>query len=143
VRTRTVVSQTHTSQWFGSCGNPGNGLSRTELRQVLLALGRSLASHHLSQTQVVVRFDGHDGPGAVMADVADCSFVMRGKDDTVLDHPLVHSRLHVPPITSSNDLNASSCAASPTAMMCQSHGLRTEMEHIHPGVPACRREREP
>jgi hypothetical protein len=37
VRTRTVISQAHSSQWLGSFGNRGNGRSRTELRQ---ALGR-------------------------------------------------------------------------------------------------------
>ncbi len=33
VRTRTTVSQAHSSQWLGSFGNRGNGLYRTELRQ--------------------------------------------------------------------------------------------------------------
>ncbi|HEY6406232.1 MAG TPA: hypothetical protein VIY29_02070 [Ktedonobacteraceae bacterium] len=33
----------------------------------------------------------------MLADLADCSFVMRGKDYTVLDHPHVQARLHLPP----------------------------------------------
>src|SRR6266536_2058310 len=97
VRTRTVISQAHTSQWLGSFGNPGNGRYRAELRQALLAIGRYLASHQLSQAQVLLRFDGQYGTGAVIADLADFSFVMRGKDYTVLDHPLVQARLHLPP----------------------------------------------
>ena len=97
VRTRTVVSQAHTSQWFGSFGNPGNGLYRTELRQALEAIGRYLASHQLMQAQALLRFDGQYGTGAVIADLAGFSFVMRGKDYTVLDHPLVQARLHLPP----------------------------------------------
>ena len=68
-----------------------------ELRQALFAIGRYLASHHLSQAQVLLRFDGQYGTGAVIADLADFSFVMRGKDYTVLDHPLVQARLHLPP----------------------------------------------
>ena len=86
MRTRTVISQAHTSQWLGSFGNPGNGLYRVELRQALLAIGRYLASHQLSQEQALLRFDGQYGTGAVLADLAGFSFVMRGKDYTVLDH---------------------------------------------------------
>jgi hypothetical protein len=97
VRTRTVISQSHSSQWLGSFGNPGNGLYRVELRQALLAIGHYLAAHHLSQEHAVLRFDGQYGTGAVLADLAGFSFVMRGKDYTVLDHPLVQARLHLPP----------------------------------------------
>ena len=97
VRTRTVISQAHTSQWLGSFGNRGNGLYRAELRQALWAIGRYLAMHQLSQEHVLLRFDGQYGTGAVIADLADFSFVMRGKDYTVLDHPLVQARLHLPP----------------------------------------------
>lgn len=34
--------------------------------------------------------------GTVLADLAGFAFVTRGKDDTVLDHPLVQARLHLP-----------------------------------------------
>src|SRR6266487_5851249 len=97
VRTRTVISQAHSSQWLGSFGNPGHGRYRTELRLALFAIGRSLASHHLSQAQALLRFDGQYGTGAVIADLGGFLFVMRGKDYTVLDHPLVQARLHLPP----------------------------------------------
>ena len=97
VRTRTVISQAHSCQWLGTFGNRGNGLYRTELRQALSAIGRYLASHHLSQEQALLRFDGQYGTGAVIADLAGFLFVMRGKDYTVLDHPLVQARLHLPP----------------------------------------------
>jgi hypothetical protein len=68
-----------------------------ELRQALFAIDRYLAAHRLSQAQALLRFDGQYGTGAVIADLADFSFVMRGKDYTVLDHPLVQTRLHLPP----------------------------------------------
>ncbi len=97
VRTRTVISQAHSSQWLGSFGNRGNGRYRAELRQALLAVDRYLASHHLSQAQALLRFDGQYGTGAVIADLGGFLFVMRGKDYTVLDHPLVQARLHLPP----------------------------------------------
>jgi hypothetical protein len=40
--------------------------------------------------------DGQYGTGAVITDLADFPFVMRGKDYTVLDRPEVQSRLHLP-----------------------------------------------
>jgi hypothetical protein len=97
VRTRTVISQAHSCQWLGTFGNRGNGRYRVELRQALSAIDRYLASHQLSREQALLRFDGQYGTGAVIADLADFLFVMRGKDYTVLDHPLVQARLHLPP----------------------------------------------
>jgi hypothetical protein len=73
------------------------GTTLAELRPALLALSRYLAAHQLSQEQVLLRFDGQYGTGAVLADLAGFCFVMRGKDYTVLDHPLVQARLHLPP----------------------------------------------
>ncbi len=97
VRTRTVVSQAHSSHWLGSFGNRGNGRYRTELRQGLAAITRYLTAHQLPQERALLRLDGQYGTGAVLCDLAGFSFVTRGKDYTVLDHPLVQARLHLPP----------------------------------------------
>src|SRR5579883_2390804 len=97
VRTRTVISQAHTFQWLGTFGNRGNGRYRTELRQGLSAIGRYLTAHQLPQECALLRLDGQYGTGAVLSDVAGFAFVTRGKDYTVLDHPLVQARLHLPP----------------------------------------------
>src|SRR6266446_6610759 len=97
VRTRTVVSQAHNYQWLGSFGNRGNGLYRKELRRALSAIGRYLAARQLPQERALLRLDGQYGTGAVLADLAGFSFVMRGKEYAVLDHPLVQARLHLPP----------------------------------------------
>jgi hypothetical protein len=97
VRSRTVVSQAHSYQWLGSFGNCGNGLYRAELRQALWSIGRYLATYQLSQEHALLRLDGQYGTGAVLADLTGFSFVMRGKDYTVLDHPLVQTRLRLPP----------------------------------------------
>jgi hypothetical protein len=97
VRTRTAVSQAHSYQWLGSFGNRGNGLYRAELRQALSAIGRYLAAHELPQDLSLLRLDGQYGTGAVLADLAGFSFVTRGKEYTVLDHPLVQARLPLPP----------------------------------------------
>lgn len=97
VRPRTVVSQAHSYQWLGSFGNRGNGLYRKELRQALTAVARYLATHQLQQERSLIRLDGQYGTGAVLTDLAGFAFVTRGKDYTVLDHPLVQARLHLPP----------------------------------------------
>jgi hypothetical protein len=97
VRTRTVISQAHRYQWLGSFGNRGNGQYRVELRQGLAAITRYLTAHQLPQARALLRLDGQYGTGAVLADVANFAFVTRGKEYTVLDHPLVQARLHLPP----------------------------------------------
>ncbi len=97
VRTRTVVSQAHSYQWLGSFGNRGNGRYRTELRQGLAAITRYLTAHQIPQARTLLRLDGQYGTGAVLSDLAGFTFVTRGKEYTVLDHPLVQARLHLPP----------------------------------------------
>ncbi len=97
IRTRTVVSQAHSSQWLGSFGNRGNGEYRKELAYALGVIRRYLAALGLPQTRALLRLDGLYGTGAVIADLDDLCFVMRGKDYAVLDHPTVQARLHLPP----------------------------------------------
>jgi hypothetical protein len=97
VRTRTVVSQAHSFQWLGSFSNWGNGRYRTELRQGLTAIGRYLAAHQLPTELALLRLDGQYGTGTVLADLAGFAYVTRGKDYSVLDHPQVQARLHLPP----------------------------------------------
>src|SRR6266700_2908505 len=96
VRTRTVVSQAHSYHWLGSFGNRGNGGYREELRRALTAIRGYLEAHHLAPISALLRLDGQYGTGAVITDLAGFSFVMRGKDDTVLDRESVQSRLHLP-----------------------------------------------
>ncbi len=97
VRTRTTVSQAHSSQWLGSFGNRGNGRYREELRKGLSAIGRYLATHQISQERALLRLDGQYGNGAVLSDLTGFAFVTRGKDYRLLDHPLIQARLHLPP----------------------------------------------
>jgi hypothetical protein len=97
VRTRTVISQAHSFQWLGSFGNRGNGRYRDELRRGIEAIKRYLTAHQLPKESALLRLDGQYGTGAVLSDLAGFAFVIRGKDYTVLDHPSVKARLHLPP----------------------------------------------
>jgi hypothetical protein len=97
VRTRTTIAQAHTAQWLGTFANPGNGQFREELRRAVASIQRYSKAHDLPEERVVLRLDGQYGTGAVMADLADFCYVMRGKDYRVLDLPQVQRRLHLPP----------------------------------------------
>ena len=97
VRTRTIISQAHSFHWLGSFGNRGNGRYREELRQGLSAIGRYLTAHQFPPAHALLRLDGQYGTGAVLSDLAGFAFVTRGKEYTVLDHPFVQARVHLPP----------------------------------------------
>jgi hypothetical protein len=97
LRTRTVISQAHNFQWLGSFGNRGNGRYREELRQGLAAITRYLTAYQIPQARTLLHIFGQYGTGAVLSDLAGFAFVTRGKEYTVLDHPLVQARLHLPP----------------------------------------------
>lgn len=97
VRTRTTVLQAHSHQWLGSFGNKGNGVYRQELRQGVKAISAYLTAHQFPPQRALLRLDGAYGTGAVLSDLAGYAFVTRGKDYTILDHPRVQSRLHLPP----------------------------------------------
>src|SRR5436189_4645941 len=58
VRTRTVVSQAHSSQWLGSFGNRGNGEYRKELALALGAIRRYLAANGQPQAHALLRLAG-------------------------------------------------------------------------------------
>ncbi len=97
VRTRTTISQAHSYQWLGSFGNKGNGRYREELRKGLAAVSRYLTAYQFPSERTLLRLDGQYGTGAALSEVAGFAFVTRGKEYTVLDHPLVQARLHLPP----------------------------------------------
>jgi hypothetical protein len=96
VRTRTTILQAHTSQWFGSFANPGNGQCREELRRAVTVIQRYCQVHKMPEERVVIRLDGLYTTGAALDDLAGLPFVTRGKDYAVLKRPLVQSRLHLP-----------------------------------------------
>ena len=97
VRTRTTVLQAHSHQWLATFGNPGNGEYRAELRRAVAAIESYRKAQNLPEQQVLLRLDGQYGTGAVLADLAGFSYVMRGKDYQLLDRGEVQTRLHLPP----------------------------------------------
>lgn len=95
VRTRTAVLQRHTHQWVASFGNPGNGRYREELRRAKSTIQTYVKAHSFPAERTLLREGGQYGTGAVISDVADFSYVTRGKDYGILDHAGVQARLHL------------------------------------------------
>jgi hypothetical protein len=56
-----------------------------------------VTAHQLSQKRTLLRLDGQHGTGTVLGSLASFVFVTRGKEYSILDHPLVQARLHLPP----------------------------------------------
>jgi hypothetical protein len=97
VRTRTTILQAHTSHWLGTFSNAGNGDYRGELRQAVAAIHGSLKHHQVPPARAVVRLDGQDGTGAVLADLAGLAYGTRGQGYHLLERDEVQTRLHLPP----------------------------------------------
>jgi len=119
VRTRTTVLQAHTHQWLGTFGNVGNGEYRAELRQGVAAIQLYIQAHQFPEARALVRLDGQYGTGAALADLAGCSYVVRGKDYMVLDRMEVQSRLYLPRINGSVVLKVTWCVPSTTVLACR------------------------
>jgi hypothetical protein len=96
VRTRTVVLQAHTSQYLGTFSGAGNGDYRGELGRAKSVIAAYMQAQSLPPRQAILRLDGLYGNGAIIADLAGCLFVMRGKDYHLLDVPQVQARLLLP-----------------------------------------------
>jgi hypothetical protein len=111
VRTRTTVLQAHTYQWLGTFGGAGNGDYRGELRQAVKAIRAYVTAQHFPLSQAVVRLDGQYGNGAIVADLAGLTYVLRGKDYDLLDLPQVQTRLGLPPDQQTSHPETGTCRA--------------------------------
>jgi hypothetical protein len=111
VRTRTTMLQAHTNQWIGTYSGAGNGDYRGELRRAVKGIGAYMKEHAVPLSQAVMRLDGQYGNGAIVADVAGLSYVMRGKDYGLLDFPEVQARLALPPDQQTTHPETGTCRA--------------------------------
>jgi hypothetical protein len=114
VRTRTTVLQMHTHQWVGTfsgASGAGNGDDRGELRRAVSAIRTYVKAQSVPLSQAVVRLDGQDGNGAIVADLAGLAYLMRGKDYDLLDLPQVQARLTQPPDQQTTHPETGTCRA--------------------------------
>jgi hypothetical protein len=99
VRTRTVILQTHTHQFLGTFGAPGNGDYRGELQRAIGVLKSYATQHGLPAASILVRLDGLYGDAAPLLDVLSAHFsvVARCRAYHLLDLEVVQQRLgHAP-----------------------------------------------
>jgi len=99
IRTRTVVLQTHTHQFLGTFGAPGNGDYRGDLRQAAQVITSYAAALGFPPTSILVRLDGLYGDAAPLLDVlsADLGVIARSRAYHLLDLEAVKRRLGYAP----------------------------------------------
>jgi hypothetical protein len=99
VRTRTTILQTHTQQWMGTFGNPGNGDYRGDLLRAAAVIAGYVPNQEIPLHRAILRLDGHYGDDAVVGDLdkLGLAYIMRGKDYGLLDQPEIQARLAQPP----------------------------------------------
>jgi hypothetical protein len=69
VRSRTVVREKHTHQFFGTFGGSGNGDYRGDLRRVAQVITSYATTLGLAPASVLLRLDGLYGDAAPLLDV--------------------------------------------------------------------------
>lgn len=114
VRTRTTVLQAHTHQWLGTfsgISGAGNGDYRGDLRQAVKAISAYVKAQAVQPRQAIVRLDGQYGNGAIIADLSELAYVMRGKDYDLLTLPQVQARLAQPPDQQTTHPETRTCRA--------------------------------
>ncbi len=99
IRTRTVVLQTHTYQFLGTFGAPGNGDYRGDLQRATQVITSYATKLGVPPTSILVRLDGLYGDAAPLLDIlsASLSVVARSRAYHLLDLDMVKLRLACAP----------------------------------------------
>jgi hypothetical protein len=97
VRTRTTVLQSHTHEWLGTFAGSGNGDYRGELLRARDVICSYLQARQIPPSQAIMRLDGAYGNGCIVDDLKGVSYVMRGREYSLLDLPPVQARLRTTP----------------------------------------------
>jgi hypothetical protein len=99
VRTRSTLLQSHTHQWLGTFGGPGNGDIGGGLKRACQVAAISATRHQLQASQILIRLDGGYGDTAVLSDVLamELGLIARSRDYALLGRPEVQAALLRPP----------------------------------------------
>ena len=97
VRTRTTVLQSHTHEWLGTFSGSGNGDYRGELLRVREVIQCYLKARQIPPSQAIMRLDGAYGNGCIVDDLKGVSYLMRGREYTLLDLPQVQAHFVAAP----------------------------------------------
>ncbi len=135
----------HTHQWVASFGNPGNGQYREELRRAKAVIQAYVKAQNCPKERALVRLDGQYGSGAIVCDVADFSYVTRGKDYGLLDRAGVQARLHLPADQHLNNAESGVCRAlydCPGQCLDESGAVVRVIVATHPAPARKQRKRQ-
>lgn len=113
VRTRTTMLQAHTHQWLGTFSGAGTGDYRGDLLRAGEVIRAYLTAQHVPLSHGNARLDGQYGNGASVEELTGkgLGYVMRGKDDDLLDLPQVQARLAQPPDHQTTHPETGTCRA--------------------------------
>ena len=95
IRTRSVVSQAHTSEWLGTFGAVGNGTPGADLERICGVITHYLHHHQVAGAQAIVRLDGYYGTPSFINQLQQHQFgyILRSRDYALLEHPVIQARL--------------------------------------------------
>jgi hypothetical protein len=98
-RTRSTVSLSHTSEWFGTFGAAGNGTPGEDLERICGVIGRYLQQHQRPGTAAILRLDGYYGLPSFVNQIQHHQFgyLLRCRDYGLLRHPALQTRLQETP----------------------------------------------
>ena len=98
-RTRSAVSQAHTSEWLGTFGAAGNGTPGPDLHRACEVIRRYLQHHQLTGDRAIIRLDGFYGAPSYINPIQQhqLGYILRSRDYTLLDHQAVQTRLKTTP----------------------------------------------
>lgn len=99
-RTRSTVTQTHTSEWLGTFGAPGNGTPGEDLQRICGIIQHYLQRHKLHGSKAIVRLDGYYGTPKDVSQIQQyqLGYILRSRDYSLLQHPEVQNRLQAAPV---------------------------------------------
>jgi hypothetical protein len=98
-RTRTTVAQTHSSEWLGTFGTPGNGTPGADLQRACGLIQNYLHHHHLAGQCALVRLDGFYGTSAFVNQMQQhqLGYLLRCRDYQLLKQEAIQKRLQQTP----------------------------------------------
>ena len=95
IRTRSAITQAHTSEWLGTFGSPGNGSPLADLKRACLIIQQYLQQHKLPGNRAIVRLDGYYGVSKFVNEMQQhqLGYLLRSRDYGLLEHQSIQTRL--------------------------------------------------
>ncbi|MBN8564994.1 MAG: hypothetical protein J0L70_31275 [Leptolyngbya sp. UWPOB_LEPTO1] len=95
IRTRSAVSQAHTTEWLGTFESAGNGTPGPDLDRACEVIQHYLQHYSLSGSKAIVRLDGFYGTPQFVNRMQhhQLGYLLRCRDYSLLKQPAIQARL--------------------------------------------------